>query len=161
MLPVLVSSVASSSVHRRQSRVRAFTASFPTPQMSSEAMPEQRRHRKKLVSVGLRVSKECPPQGISSPREKLYEVIMAVKSGEVAVNLGNSRVEFPPSLSNRWELIGTIPAFILSKSHQNRLTVKNVENALKGSGGLFRSFLTGLSTPPPLRRDLIGPRGSR
>ena len=34
-------------------------------------------------------------------RTTRHEVIMAVKSGQEAVNVGNSRVEFPPSLSNR------------------------------------------------------------
>ena len=65
---------------------------------------------------------------------------MAVKRGEVAVNLGNSRVEFPPSLSNRWELIGTIPAFILSKSHQNQLIVKTSKKHLRDLGDFFAHF---------------------
>ena len=65
---------------------------------------------------------------------------MAVNGGEVAVNVGKSTYQFPPSLSNRRELYLSIPAFILSKSHQNRLIVRNVEIALKGSGDFFAHF---------------------
>jgi len=71
---------------------------------------------------------------------------MAVNGGEVAVKLGNSRVEFPPSLSNRWELIGTLPAFILSKSHQKSAHCQNLHLRDRGT---FSLIFDVSEHPPP------------
>jgi hypothetical protein len=60
-----------------------------------------------------------------------YELIMAVKSGQEAVNLGNSRVLCPPSLSNRRELIGTLPAFILSNRIKNPTQIGSLSKSSK------------------------------
>ena len=78
-----------------------------------------------------------------------YEVIMAVKSGEVAVNLGNSRVQFPPSLSNRWELIGTLPAFILSNRTKNPTQIGSLSNHRKSRSVTFSTIFDRSQHPPP------------
>ena len=61
----------------------------------------------------------------------LVRGMKAVKVVEEAVNLGNSRVLCPPSLSNRRELIGTLPAFIVSNRIKNPTQIGSFSKSSK------------------------------